>query len=131
MNTSCRVLGIQLGESILSQAYKTHHDQSHLSYQTQKQKIGPIRPIRPIISSKKIKALIMQCRVPSFCFWDRWDGWDGWDRSPVIGQMGLIGLIMICPIGLMGLILMMHQNLSERNPLVPHQWDNSGSAHNP
>ena len=71
MNTSCRVLGIQLGESILSQTYKTHHDQSYPSYQTQKQKIGPIRPIRPIGPSENNKALIMKCRVPSFCFWDR------------------------------------------------------------
>ena len=36
-------------------------------------RIGPIRPIRPIGPSEKNKALIMQCRVPIFCFWDRWD----------------------------------------------------------
>ncbi len=55
-------------------------------------RIGPIRPICPFGPSEKIKALIMQCRVPVFCFWDRWDGSD---RSPVIGPIGLMGLILI------------------------------------
>ena len=36
-------------------------------------RIGPIRPIGP---SENNKALIMQCRAPSFCF-----GTDGTDRS--------------------------------------------------
>ena len=35
---------------------------------------------------------------------------------------------MIGPLGLMELILMMHQNLSERKPLAPHHWDKSGAA---
>ena len=43
-------------------------------------RIGPIRPIRPIGPSERIKALIMQCWVPIFCFGtDRTDGTDGTD----------------------------------------------------
>ena len=47
-----------------------------------KKRIGPIRPIRPIGLSEKIKALIMQCRVPIFCF--RPDGTDGTDRTDLL-----------------------------------------------